>query len=379
MRRLSNEADLRMEMLSMSTAVMEAMESGKDPFELLCYMLHKDPAELREESDNFPTNEQDLWFFLYQLASREDRNRLQAIKKPITKFSDVISLIDRASRIVVLMGAGASTGPDFRSVGGLYDTIEKEGVLEDPYQVFDSQFFNEDPSVFWSHAYLIFPSEHPVYSAAHYFVESLEKRGKLLRLYTQNVDSLEKGIPDNKLRCVHGSWCKNYCTCCHKEYSIEDVRPAINARTVPRCIMCGSVIRPGIVFYGQPTELNEQEAYEDADQCDLLIVIGTSLQVAPISELPTLMSRVPSILINREPVSCKFNAELLGDCTDVIYTLEHKLGWEKPVDGDEIEPRFLAENRFIFHVRGLPGTHVADTSRNEFLATPCLADDADYE
>ena len=361
-----------MEMLSLSTALLEAMEGGKDPRELLCSMLHKEPSKGYGE---FSGSDEELWQILFHIASAADQRRVKTPKTYITDINSVTTLIEKSSHIVVLFGAGASSGPDFRSQGGLYDTIEREGLLEDPYQVFDIDIFKEDPSIFWRYAHLIFPSTDPVYSAAHYFVEALENRGKLLRLYTQNVDALERGISDEHLRCVHGSWRQSFCESCGKRFSIEDIRPAVNARLVPKC-SCGGAVRPGIVFYGQATNLDEQEAYEDSEVADLLIVIGTSLQVAPISELPALMHKIPSILINREPVTCEFNVELLGECADIIEALEKKLQWNFPRIGNpDLEPQFLEPNRFVFHKEGYEGTCVVEDGRNKFLATPCLADD----
>jgi len=359
-----------MEMLSLSTVVLEAMEGGKDPRDLLCSMLHKDPAEASAE---FSGSDTELWQLLFNIASAADQRQIQKPKTYLTDLDSVVSLIDNATNIVVLFGAGASSGPDFRSQGGLYDTIEKEGLLSDPYQVFDLDVFREDPSIFWRYAHMIFPSKMPVYSAAHYFVESLESRGKLLRLYTQNVDALERGISDEHLRCVHGSWRESFCESCGRKFNIEDIRPAVELQSIPRC-SCGGTIRPGIVFYGQATNLNEYEAYEDAKRADLLIVVGTSLQVAPISELPALMHNVPSILINREPVNCEFNVELLGECSDIIEGIENKLGWEFEKTGEDVLPQFLRPNQLVFQRKEISGTHVVEDGKSKFLVTQALAE-----
>jgi NAD-dependent SIR2 family protein deacetylase len=269
-----------MTVLSMRSAVFEAYEHGGDPKAVLCELLEKDSSEAVSFQGVDPSQ---LWNLIFQIATNADEGKSHIQKTPITDLTDIYTLINEASRIVVLIGAGASTGPDFRSPGGLYDSIAQAGVLDDPYDVFDLAYFQEDPSVFWRFAHLIFPLEVPEYSAAHCFIESLEKSGKLLRLYSQNVDTLEKGISPEHLRCVHGSWRENFCLQCGQMYTLEDLRPTVRAGAVPHCVCCGGLIKPGIVFFGQPTNLNDREVYEDAALADLLIVIGTSLQVKPIS------------------------------------------------------------------------------------------------
>jgi NAD-dependent SIR2 family protein deacetylase len=275
------------------------------------------------------------------------------------------------------MGAGASSGPDFRSPGGLYDTIAQSGLLADPYSVFDLNLFFEDPSIFWRFANLIFPPPDPEFSATHVFLEHLEAQGKLLRVYSQNVDTLERGIADDHLRCVHGSWRENECVQCHQVYSMEDLRPAVMAGAVPQCVRCGGPIKPGIVFFGQATNLDEMEAQQDAADADLLLVIGTSLKVKPISELPAIMSNVPSLLITREPVECLFNAELLGDCTDIVRHLEMALGW---IDAEAaVEPLRFDPNKFVFPSESELATTIWETGREAFLVTAGRVDPRDLQ
>jgi NAD-dependent SIR2 family protein deacetylase len=349
----------------MRSAVFDAYEHGGDPKELLCELLDKDSSEAASFQGVDPSQ---LWNLIFQIATSADEEKQHIEKTPITDVTDIYSLICNASRIVVLIGAGASTGPDFRSSGGLYDSIAREGVLADPYDVFDLEYFQRDPSVFWRFAHLIFPAEVPEYSTAHYFIEELERRGKLLRLYSQNVDTLERGICPSRLRCVHGSWRENFCLQCGQIYTIEDLRPAVNAGAVPHCVCCGGLIKPGIVFFGQPTNLSDREVCEDAARADLLLVIGTSLQVKPISELPMVMASVPSILINREPVGCEFNGELIGDCTDILEHIEAVLEWTTP-DSEPVVPRLYEPNKFIFPASSGLGTSISETGRSRFLVT----------
>jgi NAD-dependent SIR2 family protein deacetylase len=299
-------------------------------------------------------------------------------KPRLADLSAVSGLLHEARRIVVLMGAGASVGQDFRSPGGLYDTIRQSGRLEDPYQVFDLATFRADPSIFWAFAHLVFPPERPALSAAHRFLAALDARGALLRVYTQNVDTLERGIAPARLRCVHGSWRESRCLRCNQTYAAEDLRPAVHARTAPFCVRCGGPIQPGIVFFGQPAAIDDAEMRDDAARADLLLVIGTSLNVRPISELPRAMRGVPQILINREPIGRGFDAELLGDCADVVEGLQVAMGW-KEAEAEMREPIRLGGNRFMFPGDSEAGARVVDTGRASFVRTQARRDERDLD
>jgi hypothetical protein len=108
---------------------------------------------------------------------------------------------------------------------------------------------------------------------------------------------------------------------------------------------------------------------EDASICDLLIVIGTSLEVQPISELPVLMRHVPSILINRTKVKYDFGIELLGDSDEIVQMISCRLGWMQQV-ADFAMPAFVHPNKWVFSNESGHGTTVAETGRSQFLVTP---------
>jgi thiamine pyrophosphate-dependent acetolactate synthase large subunit-like protein len=116
----------------------------------------------------------------------------------------------------------------------------------------------------------------------------------------------------------------------------------------------------------------------DAQRADLLIVIGTSLNVQPIADLPKVMRHVPSILINREPVGHNFDAELLGDCSDVVESVQAVLGW-KGAEGEVREPVRIDRNRFVFPSENPLGTAVVETGRASFLRTPARKDARDHD
>jgi NAD-dependent SIR2 family protein deacetylase len=290
----------------------------------------------------------------------------------VTDIHQVVDLFARSTRVMVIIGAGASVGPDFRSPGGLYDMIARAHALDDPYQVFDLDYFRQDPTVFWRFAHLIFPAVEPDHSQTHFFLANLEANGKLLRVYSQNVDTLEVGIPDAKLRCVHGSWRHNQCVECGEVLGIEDLRGRVERQEVPVCKECGGAIKPGIVFFGQRTNIEDEDIDFDSQNADLLVVIGTSLRVAPVSYLPRIMRGIPAVLINREPVTCTFSAEMLGDCDEICQAIEKELGWRdnaRPI-GDFV---FAEPNKFLLAASGGVGTRFVETGRNLFIVTPTLS------
>lgn len=358
-------------MSALKSEIYRAIQKKESPFAL----MERFGIEINEIPPD--VSESDLWLLLIRISSSIERPRIFK-RDPIKSIDAVIDLIQKSTNIVAIIGAGASVGPDFRSPGGLYDQISKSGALEDPYRVFDMDYFTQDPSVFWRFAHLIFPSTNPEHSQAHYFLAELQKRGKLLRVYSQNVDTLEVGIPDDKLRCVHGSWRENKCLQCGKIYSIEDLREYVNNQQIPVCKECGGQIKPGIVFFGQKTNIEDEDIDFDSDHADLLIVIGTSLRVSPVSYIPQVMYKAPSILINRESVQCVFNAELLGEGDQVILEIEKKLGWNTPNEDDESNNSnendtdseqfvFIQPNKFMMKDKDGTSPRFVETGRSLFI------------
>lgn len=355
-------------MESLHNKFMEAHDGGENPRQVLQNIFGIDSSRIV----NSDATDEEIWRTIFEIAMLHEQRMMSRPRTYISDINQVVKLIQDAQNIVVIIGAGASVGPDFRSPGGLYDQIAKSGALDDPYQVFDLEYFVKDPSVFWRFAHTIFPAIEPDHSLTHFFLAALEEQGKLLRLYTQNVDTLEVGIPDEKLRCVHGSWRENKCIQCGQVHTIEDLRQHVEAQTVPTCKMCGGQIKPGIVFFGQRTNIEDDDLKYCADHGDLLIVIGTSLRVAPVSYIPRIMHGIPSILINREPVTCPFNAELLGNSDDIVKVLERELGWVKEDDKTAADFVFTAPNKFVLPSADGLGTTFVETGRNTFIVTPVL-------
>ena len=301
------------------------------------------------------------------LQSKSRKRKLQPVSPRPAGALDTVAiekaakLIRKSRRVLVLTGAGISVSSgvsDFRSRGGVYDRIESLGLdVPQPECVFDIDFFRDDPGPFYKAVRLLFPpgaSAEPAPSASHRFLRALDARRKLLRNYTQNVDGLElvAGVSPRRVLQCHGSMATATCLRCRARYTRADMRPfyasgrVFLCRRVRRGVECAGVVKPDVVFFGEPVNPRMAELLEkDRGKADLLVVIGTSLSVTPVSEIVEFLpSVVPQILVNRnkikpkirktrrrgrgEPAWSGFDLELLGDCDAVVTALQAALGWK---------------------------------------------------
>lgn len=295
---------------------------------------------------------------------------------------DALNLLKTSKNIMVLSGAGISTScgiPDFRSATGLYATLQAEGKydLDDPQQMFDISYFREHPEVFYSFAKQIYPSNFTP-SPCHLWIKSLEDQGRLLRNYTQNIDTLEQLAGVKKVLNCHGSFSTASCLRCKRRQPGDSIESNIMRQEIPWCEPCreeraleieaikayksrmkrkgknGSdsddsipewsgepgIIKPDIVFFGQALEDAFDEAlYEDREKVDLLVIMGTSLKVAPVSEvLSHIPHSVPQIFINLTPVThVNPDISLIGDADSIVTYLSARLGWPTPSNGKPVK------------------------------------------
>ncbi|VDK42921.1 unnamed protein product [Anisakis simplex] len=250
-------------------------------------------------------------------------------------FSDAVELLKRSQHILVLTGAGVSVScgiPDFRSKDGIYARLRVDFPdLPDPTAMFDISYFIRNPKPFFEFAKEIFPGQFKA-SICHYFIKMLETEGKLLRNYTQNIDTLEQVAGITRIVQCHGSFSKATCRHCGSKFDGDVIKEDVLAKRIAMCQVCGDpkgVLKPDIVFFGEdlPDEFHDRMV-EDKDQVDLVVVIGSSLKVQPVALIPfSVDASVPQILINREPLphySC--DIELLGNCDDIITQFIVALG-----------------------------------------------------
>jgi len=211
-------------------------------------------------------------------------------------------LLKRAKNVVAFTGAGISTESgisDFRSPGGVWDR----------YRVVTYQEFiadDEKRKGYWSMKSELFREmggAEP--NRAHMALAELERRGKLNCLITQNIDGLHQdaGSSPGKVIEIHGTNRTAYCLSCKKQWPIEDIQARLeDAGFDPRCDECGGLIKPSTISFGQSMPEEEvRRAYEAALGCDLMFMIGSSLQVEPAASIPPAASRggAKLIFINR--------------------------------------------------------------------------------
>ncbi|XP_077567860.1 NAD-dependent protein deacetylase sirtuin-3, mitochondrial isoform X2 [Stigmatopora nigra] len=249
----------------------------------------------------------------------------------------------RCKNVVVVAGAGISTAsgiPDFRTPGtGLYANLEAYNIPY-PEAIFNVDYFSNDPQPFFSLAKVLYPGSHrPNY--VHYFIRMLHHKGLLLRVYTQNIDSLEKlcGIPDDKLVEAHGSFATASCHLCYTPYPAEDAKRLIMNGSVPTCTFCTATVKPDVVFFGEDLPQKYFLHTQDFPKADLLLIMGTSLQIEPFASLVnTVRSTVPRLLLNRHAVGPfqrnplrKADRMELGDLEDTVRQFAEMLGWNDDI------------------------------------------------
>lgn len=260
--------------------------------------------------------------------------------RTITSFA---SHLKASKQVVVLTGAGISTSagiPDFRSPDtGLYANLARLN-LPYPEAVFDISFFRQNPMPFYMLAKELYPGKF-FPTVSHAFIALLAKKGLLKMLFTQNIDCLERraGVPDEKVVEAHGSFASQRCIDCGTPYSDAEMRGYVQMGVPPNCLEenCGGLVKPDIVFFGEQLPKRFFETMDQAGEGDAMIVVGTSLTVAPFAHLPDLASRdCPRLLINMEQVgglgSRPDDVLLLGDIDSSIRRLADELGWREELE-----------------------------------------------
>ncbi|KAI9728659.1 MAG: NAD-dependent histone deacetylase sir2 [Chrysothrix sp. TS-e1954] len=298
-------------------------------------------------------------------------------------INDAVELLHKSKNVVVITGAGISTNlgvPDFRSKNtGFYDQMREKG-FDSPEDIFDLDTFKADPRIFYENAGQTLAGPE-LTTPTHAFIKLLHDQGKLLTNYTQNIDNIEgnAGIPREHLIQCHGSWATFTCTKCTAKFPGSRFHEDVTAKRVPRCPTCVArlraggpatlkrkrnshsapraksknrkvshvdsdseddgrydlpepgVMKPDITFFGEklPDTFFDRFKKHDRDIADLVIVIGTSMSVAPVSEIPLALPReVPHIYISRDAVRhINFDITFLGDCDTVVGELAKRAGW----------------------------------------------------
>lgn len=243
---------------------------------------------------------------------------METLERQIQKAADYIR---EATNVVALTGAGISTPsgiPDFRSPdSGLWNH-------SNPMEVASIMAFRHRPIDFYE---WVRPLARKVKDAqpnsAHYALAELEANGKLTAIITQNVDGLHQAANSQRVLEVHGHNREMTCLRC---YSVKDADPIfekfLEDGEVPHC-ECGGVLKPNVILFGEqlPVQILH-EAKAAVLEADLLIVAGSSLEVAPIADLPyqALAQKTKIIVINNQETYIDDQADLVirRELTEVL-------------------------------------------------------------
>lgn len=244
--------------------------------------------------------------------------------------AQLAELIREASTVVALTGAGISVPsgiPDFRSPGtGLWANV-------DPMEVAHIDAFHRDPEHFWrfyAERFQTLEDKRP--NGAHVALAELERAGMLKALITQNIDQLHGRAGSRELVEVHGTIAHSSCLQCRARYPLAEVRSRqlADAGQVPRCD-CGQPLKPDVVLFGEllPTQALAR-AQELAAAADLMLCVGSSLEVYPVAELPAIAlaagAKIAIITQGRTPFDGRATVRLGGDVVDELEALLDALG-----------------------------------------------------
>jgi NAD-dependent deacetylase len=216
-------------------------------------------------------------------------------------------LIRARQPCVVLTGAGISTEsgiPDFRSPTGIWAQV-------DPMEYASLRAFRADPEKVWQfYAPRIELLTGAEPNAAHRALAELERRGLVSGVVTQNIDLLHGRAGSREVVEVHGSIRSATCPQCRAVHALEEVVQA------PRCRDCNAFLKPDVVFFGELLpEGAIDRAYELARAAALMLVVGSTLEVYPVADLPleTLRNGGALAIVNRGPTAHDGQAELRID------------------------------------------------------------------
>ncbi len=242
----------------------------------------------------------------------------------------LIEKLQNTQHLVILTGAGVSAESGiatFRdTLTGLWENYEAESLA--------SEFgFLADPALVWGwyewrRNRVLRAKPNP----AHLTIAQLAKQVTKLTLITQNVDDLHERAGSCDVLHLHGSLHQPRCLICEEPYDFpdevlpENLSDQENHIKPPRCQLCDGLIRPGVVWFGEPLPTNAwQLAQEACQHCDLMLVIGTSGVVWPVAQLPYIANRKGISIVQINPVINSLNAvaayNLCGKAGEVLPLL----------------------------------------------------------
>jgi NAD-dependent deacetylase len=225
-------------------------------------------------------------------------------------------MIKDAQAILVFTGAGLSTEsgiPDFRSPGGVWDRY-------DPSDFYFQKIISDEKAreKYWKMSTEFYDTmKDALPNVAHLAVRDIEDSGKLLAVVTQNIDHLhhKAGNSEDKIIEIHGTAFSVSCLNCGKKYGRDEIQRRLKSGVkIPHCEECSGILKPDTISFGQAMPEDKMaQAIVHAENCDLCIVLGSSLVVYPAASIPVQAVRngAKLIIINRDETPLDTQADLV--------------------------------------------------------------------
>ncbi len=243
------------------------------------------------------------------------------------KILEAVRLLKKSRFTTAFTGAGISVEsgiPPFRGEGGLWNKYDP-GVL-------DISNFHRDPAGSWRVIkeifYDFFTEARP--NRAHLVLARMEQEGMLGRTITQNIDNLHQEAGSQLVYDFHGNTKKLLCTHCRRMYKSSEIS---FDHVPPTCRECGGILKPDFVFFGEPIpQVPLAAAYEAAALSDVFLIIGTTGEVMPASQIPVMAKENGAAIIEVNPAPSNYTAgltdiylqgkatEIMGKVEDILFS-----------------------------------------------------------
>ena len=247
----------------------------------------------------------------------------------------VAALILESSRVVVFTGAGISTEsgiPDFRSPGGIWTKFDPDDFTIQKFM--SSEKTRRMQWQMMAEGGLLKDAEP---NKAHLAVAELEKLDKLTCVITQNIDNLHQkaGSSPDKVFELHGNMKFVRCMGCDRRFPVEDILQRLNKEEIPDCQLCHGILKPDAVFFGE--SLPQQalnSAISHSRNCDLFIVIGSTLVVYPAAYMPMYAvesgARLAIINLSQTPMDGKATVLIAASAGEAMGKIVEKVRSQLP-------------------------------------------------
>jgi NAD-dependent deacetylase len=241
-----------------------------------------------------------------------------------SRIDELAELIGSAEHVVALTGAGISVPsgiPDFRTPGsGIWAKV-------DPMKVATIDAFHRDTRAFWEFyrpRFEMLADKQP--NPAHEALAALEQDGRLDAVITQNIDRLHRAAGTRELIEVHGSVATSSCTTCASSWPLAEVDALFDEDGIAVCTACMGKVKPDVVLFGEMLPVDQIErARVLAEQADLMLCIGSSLEVFPAAGLPELTleggGKVAILTQSKTPYDREAAVRLDGDVAEQLPAL----------------------------------------------------------